>query len=232
MPTVRRVVDNRIFLLGLDELYRDTVKPHERDELRRCAKRVAEVLQVSPADVPVEGYYAEDEDLSEYFRLVRALQEESGARRPEVDTLAEFDRLSDITSSPIYGRPSGGGGLLPAGRDALSQALADSGPRWSLDRLVGVAHDIARDTDDISLVGLAARIKDDVVLTATRESVVLYAEVLERAAFESLPYDYVWAVDDDLALQAMKFIDTFNALFDDDLPAPEPHEAEGFWHAH
>ncbi len=69
-----RVVDNRVFLLGLDALYRAAVKPHERGELRDAARCVAHDLGVGPADVPVEGYYAEDPQLAEYFGLIRALQ--------------------------------------------------------------------------------------------------------------------------------------------------------------
>lgn len=37
MSTERRVVDNRFFSLGLDGLYRDAMKEHERGELLGCA---------------------------------------------------------------------------------------------------------------------------------------------------------------------------------------------------
>jgi hypothetical protein len=33
LPTYDRVVTNRVFLLGLDEFYREAIKRHERDEL-------------------------------------------------------------------------------------------------------------------------------------------------------------------------------------------------------
>ncbi len=95
----RRVVDDRVFLLGLDKLYRDAMKQHERGELLGCARRVAEALHVTPADVPVEGYYAEDERLTEYFRLVRALQDvDEGAtscRHSLVSTMALYDRRGE-----------------------------------------------------------------------------------------------------------------------------------------
>ena len=35
--SVPRVIDNRVFLLGLDELYRKAMQTHERTELRECA---------------------------------------------------------------------------------------------------------------------------------------------------------------------------------------------------
>ncbi len=74
------VVDNRVFLLGLDDLYRRAMKWNEGFELLRCAREVAWALHVQPAAVPVEGYYAEDEHLTEYFRVLRALQAETNSR--------------------------------------------------------------------------------------------------------------------------------------------------------
>src|SRR5215213_7413671 len=100
MKTERRVVDNRVFLLGLDELYRESMKGHERVELLRCARETATVLAVGPAEVPIEGYYAEDEDLTEYFRLVRALQEVPNRREAELAHLAGFKRLRQVIESP------------------------------------------------------------------------------------------------------------------------------------
>src|SRR5437773_1358980 len=37
-PKEERIVDDRTFLLGLDELYRTGIKPHERTELRVSAR--------------------------------------------------------------------------------------------------------------------------------------------------------------------------------------------------
>ena len=231
IESVPRVVDDRVFLLGLDKLYRDAMKPHERTELRECAQRVAAVLEVEPANVPIEGYYAEDAALTEYFRLVRALQGVSGAAEPVVEGLPEFQRLKAVTSSPLFGRSDPNGQLFPAGNDPLSQALDRNTPTWTIAGLTETAYEIATRTDDISLVGLAARIRDAVVLAATRESVVLYARRgIGAASFELNP-PYVWKVDEDLVRLARKFIDTFNALFGDELPPPVAAEAETYWKA-
>ena len=231
MFTYHHVVDNRIFLLGLDKLYRDAMKRHERAELLICARRVAAALYVTPADVPVEGYYAEDEQLTEYFRLVRALRDVDERATSAVDSLPEFQRLRDITSAPLYGRPQYRGKLLPEGRDALSQALLDTFPEWTVSGLTAAAHATARAMDDISLVGLAAVVKDAVVLTAARESVVLYAKIVFGAALHPPRPKYGWKVDEDLAQQARKFIGTFNTLFGEELPPPDPEQAEHYWHA-
>ena len=137
------IVDNRVFLLGLDKFYRDAVKQHERGELLSCARRVAQTLDVKPSPAPVEGYYTEDEQLTDYFRLMRGLQNVHAKRTPEVVALAEFQRLSNVTASPLYGRPQQTDKLLlPAGRDALSQALLDTSPEWTVPRLVAAAAEL------------------------------------------------------------------------------------------
>jgi hypothetical protein len=224
------VVNNRVFLLGLDMLYREAMKSHERGELLVAAGRVAAALHVTPANVPIEGYYSEDQALTEYFLLIRALQEVGENRTDEVVTLPEFQRLLKVTSAPLFGRPQRAGKLFPVGRDALSQALLDTRPEWTVERLTAAAYALAREFDDISLVGLAARVRDPVVLAAVRESVVLYAEVASLFLAPSRP-QYVWRVDADLAEQARRFIAIFNALFDNELPPPDPSQAECFWHA-
>ena len=97
--------------------------------------------------------------------------------------------------------------------------------------LTAAAHTTVQKTDDFSLVGLAARIRDPVVLAALRESVVLYAhDVLGCVGPEDRPR-YVWNVDKDLAAQANRFILAFHELFDEELPPPDPTQAETYWHA-
>ena len=225
----KRVVDNRVFLLGLDKLYRDAMKGHEVGELLPCARRVAQALEVLPDDVPVEGYYTESPELTEYFCLVRALQKVRESSKPRVRSLPEFGRLLDVVSSPIFGRSIQEGYLLPTGQDPLSQALEDSTPNWTIDSLVTLSSTIAQEHDDYSIVGLAARSKDAVVLTATRESVVLYARTIFGSARRKPRY--TWEVDKDLSEAAARFVETFNRLFGDQLPAPKKRFAEDYWHA-
>jgi len=232
MSTERRVVDNRVLLLGLDMLYRAAMQPHERGELLACARRVSDVLHAMRANVPVEGYYAEDEQLTEYYLLVRALQDFDEGATPSVAPLLELQRLRDVTSAPLYGRAQYAGKLLPAGRDALSQALLDTFPEWTVAGLTKAACNIAREADEISLVGLAARVQDPVLLTAARESVVLYADRVIGAAFPPPRPQYEWKVDEDLAQHAKRFVDTFNALFGEELPPPDPAHAERYWEAY
>jgi hypothetical protein len=232
MSTEQRVVDDRVFVLGLDELYRAAIKKHERGELLACARRVAGVLGATPANVPIEGYYAEDDQLSEYFRLMRALQAVSRDVESKVDTLPEFHRLREIASARLYGVPLGSTKLLPVGRDALAFALRDTYPEWTVEGLTRAAYVRARDSDEISLVALAALTQDSVVLAAVRESVVLYAEQFLGSGGPPPRPQYVWKVNEELASRAERFVSTFNELFDGELPHPGPSQAEHFWLAY
>jgi len=227
-----RLVDNRVFLLGLDALYRSAMKRNEGFELLRCAREVAWSLHVKPADVPVEGYYAEDEHLTEYFRLLRALQEEPNSRVAAVERLPAYQRLYEVTSSPLYGRPRNEDKLLPVGHDAVSRALQNLAPHWTIPTVIPAAEQAARAMDDYSLVGLAARTQDPVVLAALRESVVLYAQAMMLGMVLEPPV-VEWRVDEELASQANRFIEAFHALFPQGrrLPAATAENAATYWDA-
>jgi hypothetical protein len=144
--------------------------------------------------------------------------------------MPEFRRLLAVTSSPIYGDATNVGRLLPVARDSLWQALEDEWPDWSLNRLVNRAHHVALETGDCSLVGLALLSRDPVVVAALRESVVLYVGMRMGASLEPI-HRYFWRVDAVLAERAARFVATFNALFDEDLPAPVPDNGEEFFTA-
>ena len=56
-------------------------------------------------------------------------------------------------------------------------------------------------------------------------------EALARPLHPPRP-EYIWEVDPDLADHARRFVDTFNRLFDGNLPAPLPAQAERYWRAY
>ncbi len=230
MTIEHRVVDNRTFLLGLDELYREAMKTHERGELLLCARATANALCVEPADVPIEGYYSEDEELTEYFRVVRALQKVPKHRDSELQSVHQFTRLKQVTESPLFGPPFDGDSLLSVGEDSLSVALKDTFPDWTIDNLTNTAYEHALRSDEFSLVALAALSRDSVVLAALRESVVLYAMAVGGSAFFAEP-EYVWQVDDIVQTRALQFVATFNDLLNESLPEPVAGNAEAFWNA-
>ena len=232
-PTVQHcLVDNRFFLLGLDELYRRAIKPHERGELLKCAQVVAQSLDIAPSDVPIEGYYAEDEALSMYFLLMRALQAVDKNRSGKVEQLSQYHRLQEVTRSPVFGvLQSESESILPRARDALAHALQSTRPDWTIERLTDVAYEASYALDDISLSGLAALTKDTVVIASLRETVVLYIDSIPTGVPPPITYEFEWRVDDFLAAQATRFVEAFADLFHDDLPKPEAVNAESYWRA-
>lgn len=225
----RRVVDNRVLVLGLDRLYRNRMPDLEVTQLLECARTVARALRIAEASVPVEGYYADLPELSEYFRLMRALQSLDQSNEEHVSTLPEFQLLRTLATSGLYG-PTEPGYLLPRGRDPLSQALRRTAPsQWTVAELIPLAHSIAVTSADFSLVALAARANDPVTVAATRESVVLYAGV--EFGREAVRIEYDWRVDDQLAAVANQFIHTLNQFVLIPLPSANAENAEKFYSA-
>lgn len=230
MTQAVKVVDDRILLLGLDSLYRDRIKVYERGRLRRYAQDLANALAIGPADVAVEGYYAEEEALTEYFRLTRALQRVPEDRIGAVRELESFRRLREVLSSPLFGRSEPDGSLFPRARGALEQALSLTLPEWNVTRIADAAYDCSMRTTDFSLPTLACLAHDPVTIAASRESMVLYVELTVSA---SLPREeeYEWRVDPVLESRAIRFAETFNELFHERLPLPTEGNARAYWRA-
>lgn len=231
MTVIRCIVDDHTFLRGLDGLYRATMKRHECVEFLPAARLVAKTLGIGPSDDPVEGYYVESSTLREYFRLMRALQGADKSAKARVGGLPEFRRLYELCSSPLYGEAIDRDRLLPVGRDALAQALADTYPRWTVEGLVRAAKEVARARDEFSLVALAARAGDAVLLAAFAESTVLYREMLLGAAIEPPTYAYVWEVSGEIEGSARRFAEAFATLLRVDLPPIGEASAEIYWRA-
>jgi hypothetical protein len=230
MTTETRIVDNRVFLLGLDELYRDAMKAHERTELLGCAQATADTLRLSPADVPIEGYYTEDDELARYFRLVRAIQKVPRHRESELQSHDGYARLKQVAGSPVFGPSSDEKSLLPAGNDCLTVALGRTFPSWTIETITDKAYEVAVQSNDYSIVALAALSHDPVVLAALRESVVLYAVAMAGCAMIEQP-QYDWRVDNEVSTRASRFITEFNDLLSEALPEPLPSNADTYWTA-
>ena len=226
------LVDNRVFMLGLNELFRDAMKQFESSRLLQSARGVATALHMTPGRFPIEGYYADTPKLREYFSLMRTLQELDKTEEDKVRDLSEFQFLIQVMRSPLFGRIKEGDKLLPRTVDSLAQALLDCRPIWSLNRLVKAAHETTLRYNDCSLVGLAARTQDAIILTATRESTVLYAEVITLGFSEEPLIKYEWTVDDSLAKAANILIETFNGFVPGALPKAEPENAERFFRSY
>lgn len=232
MTTIRRVVDNHRFLLALDEMYRERMKRLESTELLRCARTVAKALSAKPANVPIEGYYAESRQLTEYFRLLRSLQGMGRRSLPKVERSRSFMRLQEVVESGLFGPSTASDHLLGVGEDPLYAALDTIDPDdWTVTRLTRAAQKAARASDDFSLPALAALAGNSVALAALRESVVLYSRKKATAGLRRPKIEYVWKVTPEVEERATSFVETFNRLFDEDLPEPSSKMARAYWSA-
>jgi hypothetical protein len=227
----KAVVSDRVLLLGLDKMYRDDMELHEAEVLLPSARVVAKTLGVVPRGQPIEGYYSESAELAEYFGLIRGLQETHPRRRAEVRHMPEFRRLLQVCSARIFGYRQVDSGLLPVGHDSLSEALQLRTGIWEMTALINEASAVAKAKGDYSLVGLAAWVKDAVCITAARESIVLYAEMV-LVSDEILPdRKYEWNVSVELSEGANRFIEEYNGLFSSRLPTAKPENAQDYFEA-
>ncbi|RPH99197.1 MAG: hypothetical protein EHM72_11805 [Calditrichaeota bacterium] len=184
-----------------------------------------------PDNVPVEGYYHETSQLTEYFLSIRTLQNLNQDRLPTVADLPEFQRLTQVLASPLFGILVPSERLLPLIKDPLTIALEKTFPDWTVPNLTASAHAIAREGQDISLVGLGAWMKNEVILAALRESIVLYAGFFLGAAKHPPKPRYIWHVDKELVERANLFIITFNRLMKEKIPRADPQNAQAYWEA-
>jgi hypothetical protein len=213
---MRIVVDDRAFVVGLSELFRQEMKSYEVATLLPLAETACEALDLSPANVPVEGYYTESVELERFFRLIRALQ---NAEVREVFPGSAKDamfRLREVLASPAMGRVESDDRLLPRTTSPLGEALLILS-NWSIDGLSRQAAQLVR-RDDAGLIAVAAAAGDPVALCVARESMALVADV-EFAEIE-LP-EFVWAVSERVAEVASRFVSALAEATGILLPEPE-----------
>ena len=117
--------------------------------------------------------------------------------------------------------------------DSLYYALDRTAvSQWSIANLTSKAFDFATELDDFSLVGIAAFLKDPVVLTALRESVALYGVVAVGSAMIPPKIVYKWNVDKALEDKVNRFIATFNQLTSNNILEADAKNVKYFYAAY
>ncbi|MRR29389.1 hypothetical protein EG834_03435, partial [bacterium] len=195
------VVDDLTFVVGLSELFRKNMKDFEVVTLLPLAEIACKALDLSPAMVPLEGYYSESEELERFFRLIRALQYAEMCEISPSSGRDAIHRLREVFTSPAMGRVTECDQVLPRATSPFGEALRILS-NWSISGLSLQAQRLIRD-DDAGLVAVAAATGNPVALCVARESVALVADV-ELAEVE-LP-QFVWAVSEPVARVASRFI--------------------------
>lgn len=224
-------INNRNLVLAIDYLYREDMKRFEVGALLPAASKLVELLSLSLVDVPVEGYYTENEDLTKYFLKIKTLQNCTNEDQSRVVNEDSYKKLSKTMSSEIfgYGKKSG---FFPQRLDSLYYALMDVPVNdWKVSTITEVAYELSEKNNDISLTGIAASLKDSVVLTALRESIALYGAVAAGCAMEPPEIRYEWNVDSKLEDSINQFIDRFNILTESSVKNANAQNVEYFYDA-
>lgn len=227
-----KTLDNRSLLLALDYLYRENMKIFEREKLLPASTELVEKLGIPLIDVPVEGYYPESEELTEYFLKIRSLQKCTKIQRQTVQQSESYRLLSNVMSSEIFGKGIEVGDFFTQRRDPLYYALRNISVReWSVAAITSEANTIAANSDDISLAGIAAFITDSVAVAAVRESVALYGSVAVGCAMIPPEITYEWQVDTEVQDKVNRFIGIFNVLTSGSIPEASPENIRYFYDA-
>lgn len=195
------IVDDRAFVVGLSELFRQEMKRYEVANLLPLAEDACKALDLSPALVPVEGYYTESAELERFFRLIRALQNTEIHEVSPGSTDDAILRLREVLTSPAMGRIEHNDQLIARTTSPLGEALRILS-NWSIDGLCQQAQKLVR-KDDSGLVAVAAAAGDPVGLCAARESMALVADV--ELAEMQLP-EFAWGVSEHVVEVASRFI--------------------------
>jgi hypothetical protein len=210
------VVDDRTFVIGLCELYRQHMKDYEVASLLPLAETACQSLKLPPASVPIEGYYAESDQLKRYFQLIRALQQTEMREMVPGTGLEAVQRLREVFSAPAMGRVEASDKILPRTHNPFGEALRVRA-HWTIDSLSAQARQLVRD-DDAGLVAVAATTGDPVALCAARESMALMADLVYAEA--EVPH-FTWAVSETVARIARRFVAALTEATSIVLPQPE-----------
>ena len=220
------IVDNRLFIIGLTELFRSEMKVYEAGTLLPIAQAVCQALAVEPAQVPVEGYYYESEELTHFFKLVRALQRTpmpSAVPKPVLDGI---HALRKALHSPAMGRVAESSNVLHLNSSPFTQAL-ETTDQWVMQAIADASQKFVRD-DDAGLVAVACASGDPVAICATRETMALTEMVCMASPEEPEVPHFIWQVTAAVEDVAKRFVSALQEATAIMLPPPAPEAAETY----
>lgn len=227
-PITLELTDRKL-LLGLDYAFRERMKRFEINSLLPASRSLMSKLHIKPVNCPIEGYYSELPELSEYFFNTRSLQSLDDSMATSLSTHQDYQILNEVCSSAIFGAETRSGFFIQR-LDPLYLALNNiTVDHWQLDTIMTEAQHISTKSNDCSLVGMAALIGDSMVLAALRETVALYAAVAAGSAIAPPTYQYQWNVSPALEERASQFVSAFNILGAENLPEPTAKNAEFYY---
>lgn len=215
------VVDDRTFVIGLCELFRQEMQSYEVASLLPLAETACEALDLPPAMVPVEGYYASSEALQRFFQLIRALQNAEMREVSHSLGVNAIEQLRRVYTSPAMGRVDESNRVLPRTSSPFGEALRILSD-WSIDGLSRQTQQFVRN-DDAGLMAVAGVTGDPIAICVARESVALMADV-ELSEID-MPH-FTWGVSESVASVAARFVFSLAETTGIMLPEPEANASQ------
>ncbi len=171
-------------------------------------------------DYPVEGYYYKSQDLKDYFKIMRNLQENSAIRGRVDQDASSFKVLKKLTDSDLFGHVVSdkhrGESILPRRYDIVALTMRDesifnlnSTRPWTLIEVIENLHKHA--SGNPNLVELAYLTKDRECLVSAVETNIMYRDVVRTKGISSPPD---WQVNPEVEKMGAAVIEEYNRLFD------------------
>jgi len=228
------IVSDFELILGLESFYRRHMKIYETKDLLPLVVALFEKLGISqPEEYPIEGYYYESEELKTYFKYIKTLKEVPIERKDVLQDMLGYKKLTELFCSGLYGKYEYVGAILPSVKDPLYYALDSlSVENWNVKNILNTAYTIINDIGNTTIIGLGIMIKNPVIVTALRESTVLYSDVpcLGMPDF-TIKYvnKYIWNVSKEVEKLANMLIETFNGICPYKIPMAIEKNAEKYY---
>jgi len=227
------IVNDFEFIIGLDSFYREKMKKYEVKILLPLIKEIFQNIDIQKKNFPIEGYYYENEDLTEYFNYVKTLKTLNNDYKPKIENMQGYKKLLNILCSGLYGNYYFNESILPITKDPIYRTLENlSFDNWKSEKIIKTAFSIIKEENDFSIISLGIIKKDPIILTALRESVALYSDIFVGSAPNltvKYEYKYIWNVSNEIQNKANNIIEIFNGICPYKIPIAEEKNVKKYY---
>ena len=217
----------------IDNKLRETMMEFEQKKLLPKARKllkdsgIDELIELEL--FPIEGYYYKTKKLSNYFNIIRNLQEYEPIF-DRIENTKELKELQIITGNKLFGSIKSeryDNSPLPRMKDIMTLCMEDKKlfPEykhhpWNIKKIMNNL--LAFYTGNPNIVELATLINKPECLVAGCETDILYREdvMISGCASPFLLPEIVWNVDKEVQNMGINIINRLNELTNNNIPTP------------
>jgi hypothetical protein len=227
------IVGDFELILALDAFYRHRMQKYETEDLLPLVIEIFQKLGISPDKFPIEGYYYESEKLESYFNYIKTFQQVSIKHKEDLQNMLGYKKLTELYCSGLYGKYEYKDNILPQVKDPVYYAMESlSTEKWNVKNILDMAYTIINDIGNTTIIGLGILLKNPVIVTALRESVVLFPEFYTAGDPDfTIKYinKYIWNVSKEIEKLANTIIEIFNGICPYKIPNATEINAELYY---